>query len=328
MRATLPRVWCVRADFGTYAQHFLKGGYFAVDYGISSPLSDVKDKETIDALFRKEHPSERSSIVIGQQVGQVARFLLDIKAGDYVITPSPDIEKLHFGVVDPGEYTFEPMPRDGCRFRHRRAINWSTDTIYRSMFSVPFQNTIRSSLTVFAVSHTDEFFRTIKLPGYTPENSKAGKSNYEVILDQILELTAGEFEQLVGHLLVALGFEEKEVTGKSGDGGVDVTGVLSVANLVKVKLFVQAKRYKQGAKISANVVRSLRAAIPVGAQAAFITTADFQAAAHGIANEQGFTRIGLINGNQLVELLVQNWGEIPPEFQDRLGLRMGLVLNQ
>jgi len=35
-------------------------------------------------------------------------------------------------------------------------------------------------------------------------------------------------------------------------------GELNVANLAKVKVFVQAKRYKQGTKITANTVKQLR----------------------------------------------------------------------
>ena len=78
-------------------------------------------------------------------------------------------------------------------------------------------------------------------------------------------------------------FEGSEHKGKTGDGGVDATGELNVANLAKVKVFVQAKRYKLGTKISANVVRQLRQAIPRDAQGAFITTADFQLTASEVA---------------------------------------------
>ncbi len=89
---------------------------------------------------------------------------------------------------------------------------------------------------------------------------------------------------------------------------------------------LQAKRYKLGAKVSANTVRQLRQAIPFGGQGAFITTADFQNAAADVALEPGFPRIGLINGRQLVDLLIEHWGDIPPEFRERLGLKPGLVL--
>jgi restriction system protein len=110
-----------------------------------------------------------------------------------------------------------------------------------------------------------------------------------------------------------------------GDGGVDVIGELNVANLAKVKVFVQAKRYKLGSKISANTVKHLRSSIPSQGQGAFITTADFAASAAEIALEPGFPRIGLINGRQLVDLLVEHWNDIPTEFQERLGLKPGLV---
>jgi restriction system protein len=72
-------------------------------------------------------------------------------------------------------------------------------------------------------------------------------------------------------------------------------------------------------------VRELRQAIPFGGQGAFITTADFQKNAHDIALEANFPRIGLVNGRQLVDLLVEHWAAIPPEFRERLGLRPGLV---
>src|SRR5439155_1672779 len=139
---------------------------------------------------------------------------------------------------------------------------------------------------------------------------------YLAVLDQVLLLDDKEFEILVGHLLTALGFEGSEVTGKTGDGGVDATGELIVANLAKVKVFVQAKRYKLGSKISGSVVKLLRQSIPRDGQGAFITTADYQSGAHEIALDPNFPRIGLVNGRQLVDLLVEHWNNIPQEFQE------------
>jgi restriction system protein len=60
-------------------------------------------------------------------------------------------------------------------------------------------------------------------------------------------------------------------------------------------------------------------------EGAFITTADFQDAASEVALETGFPRIGLVNGMQLVDLLVEHWNDIPEDFQIRLGLKPGLV---
>ena len=106
---------------------------------------------------------------------------------------------------------------------------------------------------------------------------------------------------------------------------MDATDELNVANLAKVKVFVQAKRYKPGSIVNASTVKQLRQAIPFGGQGAFITTADYQCAATDVALEAGFPRIGLINGRQLVDLLIEHWSDIPPEFRERLRLKPGLV---
>jgi predicted Mrr-cat superfamily restriction endonuclease len=321
----MTNLWCVRADFGTYAQHFVKGGYVAIGWMPTTDLSQIMTRDELYPIYKAEHPEDASNIVIGQQVGQIARFLLEMEAGDYVITPAADTERLHHGRLAPDPSYFFAAGDDGCPYRHRRRVEWAAGTLKRSDFSVPFQNTIRSSLTVFAVSQRDEFLAAIGRKDLVAVPVATAYDPYRVVLEQVLQLDDKEFEILVGHLLTALGFEGSEVTGKTGDGGVDAIGELNVANLAKVKVFVQAKRYKLGTKVSANTVRQLRQAIPFGGQGAFITTAEFQGAAADIALEPGFPRIGLINGRQLVDLLIEHWGHIPHEFQERLGLKSGLV---
>jgi restriction system protein len=321
----MPEVYCVRAEFGTFTTHFVKGGYVAIGWNDVKDLSKVKSKEELYPIYKKAYPEDTSNIVIGQQVGQMARFLFDIQAGDYVITPDADTELLHIGVVEPSPVYFYGDDSDGCRFLHRRPVKWLPGTFKRSAFSVPFQNTIRSSLTVFWISQNAHFFDVIGKKELAPHAAKEAYDPYRAVLDQLLELNDKEFEILITHLLAALGFEGAEHTGKSGDGGVDATGELNVANLAKVKIFVQVKRYKLGTKIAAKDVKSLRQSIPSGGQGAFITTAEFQNAAGDVALEQGFPRIGLVNGRQLVDLLVEHWEDIPEDFKNKLGLKHGLV---
>jgi restriction system protein len=322
----MSNVWCVRADFGTFTQNFLDGGYAGIGWMPDLDLSQVRTRDELYGLYRQAHPEDTSNIVVGQQVGQIARFLLDIRAGDYVITPANDTELLYYGRVAADPSYVYATTEDGCRYRQRRRVDWVKQPVKRGEFSVPFQNTMRSSLTVFAISQRSEFLTAIGRADIAPKASAPRYDAYGAVLDQVLELDAKEFEILVGHLLTALGFEGSEVTGKPGDGGVDATGELNAANLAKVKIFVQAKRYKIGSRVSANVVKQLRASIPSNGQGAFITTADFQEAATDVALQQGFPRIGLVNGRQLVDLLVEHWNDIPAEFRERLGLRPGLVL--
>ena len=134
-----------------------------------------------------------------------------------------------------------------------------------------------------------------------------------------------EFEFLVKDLLSAIEFKETEVTGGFGDGGVDAKGILNLHNIAKMEIFVQAKRYKKERIISAATVRQFRESIETRAQGVFVTTAKFRRGAHDIANKPCFPIIGLVNGKQLVDLLVEHWDDIPEEFQDKLALRRGLV---
>lgn len=320
-------VYCVRAEFGTYTKQFINGEYVAIGWLPNNDLSKITSREELYPLYKKEYPKDISNVVIGQQVGQIARFLLEMQTGDYIITPSPDTEYIYYGVLQKNSYYFTDGS-DGCPYLHRKKVKWLKEPIQRSQFSVPFQNTIRSSLTVFYISHKRNFFTTIGKPELVPDSEKKVEFDYYTsVLNSILELDDQEFEILITHILNALGFEGSEHKGRVGDGGVDATGELNVANMAKIKLFVQAKRYKLGARINPNVVKSLRSNIPSGGQGAFITTADYQMAAKEIAVEQGFPRIGLINGEQLVDILVEHWNAIPGEFRNKLGLKIGLVPN-
>lgn len=318
-------IYCVRAEFGTYTNHFLKGGYVAIGWLPTNDLSEVKSRDFIYPLYKEEYPKDTSNVVIGQQVGQIARFLLEIKPGDYVITPAPNTEYIYYGIVQENPY-FYGDKSDGCPYSHRKKVAWHKEAIQRNQFSVPFQNTIRSSLTVFYISHKKNFFTTIGRPDLVPDvEKKLEYDYYSSILNRILELDDQEFEILITHILNALGFEGSEHKGRVGDGGVDATGELNISNMAKIKLFVQAKRYRLGKRISANTVKALRANIPSGGQGAFITTADYQKKAKEIAIELGFPRIGLIDGEQLVDILAEHWVDIPAEFKDKLNLKTGLI---
>ncbi len=316
--------WCVRAEFGQYTDAFVKGGYVAIGWLGDQSLSELSERQELYDIYRRAYPEDTSNVVVGQQVGQISRFLFELSPGDTVITPDRNTEILHYGIVQDLPYSFVPDD-PACPYPHRRAVKWAKEPLLRSSLSVPLANTMRSSLTVFSVSQIDEILAATGR-GELVKPSESAFDPYESVLARVLELDDKEFEILVGHLLTALGFEGSEVTGKTGDGGVDATGELNVDNLAKIKVFVQAKRYKRGARISANVVKTLRSSIPSNGQGAFITTADFQRKAYNVALEANFPRIGLVNGRQLVDLLIEHWNEIPAEFQQRMGLKPGLVL--
>lgn len=122
--------------------------------------------------------------------------------------------------------------------------------------------------------------------------------------DQLLEMTPTAFEELVGRLLVAIGFENVQVTGRSGDGGIDVRGVLVVGDVIRTRMAVQVKRWKQN--IQSPTVQQVRGSLGTHDQGLIITTSDFSSGAKEEAEKADRTPVALMNGEQLVALLVEN----------------------
>lgn len=126
------------------------------------------------------------------------------------------------------------------------------------------------------------------------------------ILSKVKTIAPAQFEQLVIELLVKMGYggsfkDASQVTGKSGDGGID--GVIKEDRLGLDVIYVQAKRWQ-------NIVGRPEIQNFVGALAGhgakkgvFITTSSFskEAREYQPKNE---TKIVLLDGDQLANLMI------------------------
>jgi restriction system protein len=121
---------------------------------------------------------------------------------------------------------------------------------------------------------------------------------------RLATMNPAEFEALVGRLLVALGFEEVEVTQRSGDGGIDVRGTLVVGDVIRTRMAVQVKRWKQN--VQAPTVQQVRGSLGTHEQGLIITTGDFSSGARQEAQRANAVPVALMSGAQLVNLLVEH----------------------
>jgi len=123
---------------------------------------------------------------------------------------------------------------------------------------------------------------------------------------RLRQMPPDRFEALIGELLIALGFNEAtvEVTRHSGDGGIDVRGVLRAGGITDVNAAVQVKRWRRN--IQARTVRDLRGSLTVHEQGIIITTSDFSSGARKEAEEVGKTRISLVNCEELLDLFIRH----------------------
>jgi restriction system protein len=121
---------------------------------------------------------------------------------------------------------------------------------------------------------------------------------------RLQQMEPRQFENLVKLLLDEMGLEETSVTTYSGDGGIDVRGVLNAENLSKINVAVQAKRWK--GNVGPKVVRELRGSLKIHEHGIVISPSDFTSSARFEAEESGKVHISLISGEQLVDLLVEH----------------------
>lgn len=131
----------------------------------------------------------------------------------------------------------------------------------------------------------------------------AGEMKYrEQLLERIRNLTSSGFERLTQRLLRESGFSEVKVTGRSGDGGIDGSGTLSLNKLVSIQVLFQCKKY-QGS-VGSPSVRDFRGAMQGRADYGLIlTTGTFTADAKREATRDGVSPIELIDGERLVDLM-------------------------
>ena len=127
----------------------------------------------------------------------------------------------------------------------------------------------------------------------------------EKIINVITEqLSPAGFERLIQRLLREKGFTQVEVTGRTGDGGIDGRGIARINGILSFHIIFQCKRYKQNLKVGSKDIRDFRGAM-VGRtdKGLFITTASFTRDAIAEATRDGAPTIDLMDGDKLADKL-------------------------
>ncbi len=124
------------------------------------------------------------------------------------------------------------------------------------------------------------------------------------VLARLREMQPSDFEALIGELLAKIGFEEVVVTKPWHDGGIDVRGTLVVGDVIRTHMAVQAKRWKPN--VRAPTVQQVRGSLGAHDQGLIITTSDFGKGAREEASRTDAVPVALMNGEQLVNLLVEH----------------------
>jgi restriction system protein len=134
----------------------------------------------------------------------------------------------------------------------------------------------------------------------SPEEVLAWREKLHHIL--IEEMSPDAFERLTQRMLRESGFVHVEVTGRTGDGGIDGKGIARINGLMSFHICFQCKKYK--GSVGSPEIRNFRGAIVGRAdRGMFITTGSFTKAAIDEANRDGAAPIDLVDGDQLADKL-------------------------
>jgi restriction system protein len=137
--------------------------------------------------------------------------------------------------------------------------------------------------------------------------AQVARHNREVkrkLLAQVREMKWREFELLAGELLTSLGFEEVRVTKPADDGGVDVVGTLVTGGVIRQRMAVQVKKWAHN--VQAPTVQQVRGSLGAHDEGLIITTSDFSAGAREEAALTDRAPVALMNGEELVALMVEH----------------------
>jgi restriction system protein len=133
-----------------------------------------------------------------------------------------------------------------------------------------------------------------------PDETESWRNILHHLLTQ--ELSPDGFERLTKRILRESGFVQVEVTGRTGDGGIDGKGIMRLSGLLSFHVVFQCKKY-QGS-VSASDIRDFRGAMIGRAdKGLFITTGTFTRDAVREATRDGAPPIDLVDGAHLAEKL-------------------------
>ncbi|TET44726.1 hypothetical protein E3J38_06535 [candidate division TA06 bacterium] len=312
--------YIVRAGGGQFVGHFLKGDFAGIGWIKAGDLTGLTLDQMREQLKKTFGGSPGQ---IGAKLGAFRKFVLDIQEGDWILTPDLPRSRYIAGRVRSG-VRYQEKPKDGCPYKHRRSIDW-TIQIPRDELSDSLKHKLGSLQTIFEITaHLEQILEKEQGLPVDPEKIVVGDKLRKKLLERLRSIEPKRFEAFVGGLLEVLGFTG-EVTQYVGDGGVDYQGTLLVSDILEVPVKVQVKRVK-GA-VGAPTVRMLRGTLAQDEFGIIMTTGHFPASARQEAARAGLKTIGLVAGERLMELVLENFETLDPQYRRILGLKRMVVMQ-
>lgn len=316
----------------------LDNNYVAIGWhavGNLQPCAGSREqlKEALTATYG---PTKKGKLA--GNAGVLFRFVNDIQRNDVVIYPSKSDRMLNIGRVV-GDYVY--VENDPHEYPNQRAIEW-LGSFPRSDFSQAALNEMGAFITLFSVKrHRNEFLNKVNLAALVDNDNdndfdeddddtatetvsqQAVQTTEDFIIKQLYSKLDGyEFEYFVAHILECMGYKAR-VSSKSGDGGVDVIAHKDELGFEPPIIKVQCKK-----SITSNgepEVNQLLGALGEGEYGLFVNLGSYSRPARLL--ERNKAKLRLIDGDELVDLVLEHYSKLSPRYRTLLPLKQIYVAD-
>lgn len=112
-------------------------------------LSGIDSKEELREVYDKSY--QKNNRGRGQDIGQIWRFLKDVKIGDYIIYA--DDAFFHIGRVD-SDYYYDNAenPNQSKDYTNNRKVTWLEKNLSRSILSTNLQNSLKTAMSIWSLN--------------------------------------------------------------------------------------------------------------------------------------------------------------------------------
>lgn len=310
-------------------------GYVAIGW---PELGDVfampADRNTYKEALKEAYPDKKAG-AIPVDAGTLFKFAHELKKGDLIIHPSKHNRMVNIGYATGKKWHNLNIDKGDEDLPNFVGVDWKL-ALPRSDFPQSALNEIGSFLTLFRVrKHDNDFYAKL---GNNKSESHENEDNDDILTDDAAarntsqlaeenaqdfivrrlhsELTGYEFEDFISHLMECMGYTSR-VTPKSGDGGVDVIAHSDKLGFEPPIIKIQCKR--QTTQIDEASTNQLLGTLGQGEFALFVTLGSYSRPA--VMNERNNSRLRLIDGETLVELILKHYAKLAPRYRLLLPLK-------
>ena len=273
-------MWVVRAgEEARFYDDFKGNRIVAIGWNELGDLSGIKNQGEIKQMIEKAYSNKKLGW-INIITSQIARFVLEFKEGDYVLTYDPKTRNYLIGKIS-SPYRYDPTRKES---RHVRTATWEGE-IPRDRLSISTRNTLGAISTLFEVNEeaANDLLNSFKKPKEGGEGKQEEEQKEEIkkeqldkskefIKDKISALDWEELQELVAGILRAMGYKTR-ISPRGSDRCKDVEASPDGLGLTDPHIIVEVK-HREGTMGSQDL-RSFIAALRPRHKGLYVSTGGF-----------------------------------------------------